>query len=112
MIILDKNTIENKIILTAVSTGVNTLVLHSDYTLKDITIQLDANLSNYKSYYSFFVLASDSFNQLNIGLYHYKHYLDDSIISEGMLKINDSTEVIPDAVIAQIEDNEYNVFRY
>lgn len=109
MIILNKNIPINTLILNHVGEGVNTLILHYDYTLEDITIQLNVNQSLYLRY-SKFEVENTSFSQLITGLYSYSHQLNGEVISIGMLKvISNSDEVIYNTIEDEVDD--YNVFR-
>jgi hypothetical protein len=111
MITIDKNTSEQSLKLHPVDDGISSLNIHSDFTDKDITIQLGSNLSLYDRY-SWFLIPNDVYIMLSTGLYMYEQYLDGKQISFGMLMVVDENEfpIVP-VIDTTSDDGDYNVFR-
>jgi len=112
MIVISKDKEINTVVLSQLDKPYNTftLVLYSDYTKKDYTIDLGVDYSTGWERYTKFFVPQLAVTELETGEYNYIFMADDTVITYGVLLLTSTTdEVQYDAVVPAVDDNDFYV---
>jgi len=107
--IIDKQLNQNYLILEKVIGSDNILRLTPQSTGKSLDITLGSDLSFYPRRNSYFILYSESYSNLNTGLYNYELLSNDVSVTSGVIRVLDALEFVPNVYVPS---NDNDGFRY